>query len=189
MVDQELTDIEIVALFKTKGKQQVAFRVIMAKYKERLYWHIRKIVLTHDDTDDALQNSFIKIWQNLDKFQGNSALYTWLYRIATNEALTLLKKKKKTNQYSISDEDNTYGDSLESDPYFDGNELQLTLQQAIATLPEKQRIIFNLKYFEEMKYQEIAEITDTSVGALKASYHHAAKKIETFLKDNMEDKF
>ncbi|MGQ1787683.1 MULTISPECIES: RNA polymerase sigma factor [unclassified Saccharicrinis] len=187
MVDQEITDIAIVDLFKTKGKQQEAFRMLMARYKERLYWHIRKIVLTHDDADDALQNSFIKIWQNLESFQGNSALFTWLYRIATNEALTLLKKKKRANLYSISDEDNTFGDSLQSDPYFDGSALQLLLQKAIATLPEKQKIIFNLKYFEEMKYQEIAEITETSVGSLKASYHHAAKKIEAYLKANMDE--
>ncbi len=186
MVDQEFTDIEIVELFKSKGKKEEAFKMIMSKYKERLYWHIRKIVVTHDDADDALQNSFIKIWKNLESFQGNSALFTWLYRIATNEALTLLKKRKRTTEYSISDEDNSYGDSLQSDPYFDGTELQLKLQQAIATLPEKQRIIFNLKYFEEMKYQEIAEITDTSVGSLKASYHHAAKKIEAYLKEHME---
>ncbi|WP_075589732.1 RNA polymerase sigma factor [Labilibacter marinus] len=186
MVDQELTDIEIIELFNSEGKQQDAFRLIMSRYKERLYWHIRKIVVTHDDADDALQNCFIKIWQNLGGFQGNSALYTWLYRIATNEALTLLKKKKKVSQYSINDEDNNHGDALKSDPYFDGNDLQLKLQQAIATLPDKQRIIFNLKYFEEMKYQEISEITDTSIGSLKASYHHATKKIEAFLKENIE---
>ncbi len=186
MVDLNLTDIEIVELFKTKGKQQEAFRILMTKYKERLYWHIRKIVITHDDTDDALQNSFIKIWQNLESFKGNSALFTWLYRISTNEALTILKKKKRVNQFSISDEDNNYGEYLQSDPYFDGNEIQKKLQQAVARLPHKQKIIFNLKYFEEMKYHEIAEITETSVGSLKASYHHAAKKIEAYLKENIE---
>ncbi|TLX74958.1 RNA polymerase sigma factor [Labilibacter sediminis] len=186
MIDQELSDLELVELFNTKGRQQEAFRLIMSKYKERLYWHIRKIVLSHDDADDALQNSFIKIWQNLSSFQGNSALFTWLYRIATNEALTLLKKKKRVNLYSINDEDNSYGENLKSDPYFDGNDLQLKLQQAIGKLPDKQRVIFNLKYFEELKYSEISEILDTSVGSLKASYHHAAKKIESFLKANIE---
>ncbi len=186
MTNQEVSDIKIVELFKTKGNEQKAFKLLMSRYKERLYWHIRKIVLTHDDADDALQNCFIKVWQNLNSFQGNSALYTWLYRIATNEALSLLKKKKRVNQYAIDDENSYAADTLQSDPYFDGNELQLKLQQAIATLPEKQRVIFNLKYFEEMKYQEIAEITETSVGSLKASYHHAAKKIETYLKNNLE---
>lgn len=186
MIDRDITDIEIIELFMQDGKQQDAFKIIMHKYKERLYWHIRKIVLTHDDADDALQNTFIKVWQNLNSFKGNAALFTWLYRIATNEALTLLKKKKKIHQLSISDEDYSYSDKLQSDPYFDGNEIQLLLQKAIALLPKRQKIVFNLKYFEELKYQEIAEILETSIGSLKASYHHATKKIETYLKENIK---
>lgn len=186
MGNRELTDIEIVDLFKT-GKQQEAFKMLINKHKERLYWHVRKIVLTHHDADDALQNCFIKIWQNLNGFKGDAALFTWLYRIATNEALTILKKKKRGNHYSIDNEDHNYIDALQSDPYFDGNQLQLKLQQAIATLPEKQKTVFNLKYFEEMKYQEIAEITETSIGALKASYHIAAKKIEAILKGSLDE--
>jgi len=187
MSAKEFNDIEIIDLFKTEGKQQEAFRIIMRLYKERLYWHIRKIVITHDDTDDALQNTFIKVWKNLDSFQGNSSLFTWIYRIATNEALTLLKRNKRANLFSVSDEDNFYENTLKSDPYFDGSELQLKLQLAINTLPEKQKIIFNLKYFEELKYTEIAEILDTSVGSLKASYHHAAKKVESYIRENLHD--
>lgn len=184
MSAKETSDKEIIKLFNTKGKQQEAFRIIMSMYKERLYWHIRKIVITHDDSDDALQNTFIKVWKNLGSFQGNSTLFTWIYRIATNEALTILKKNKRTNLYSVSNEDNYYENTLKSDPYFDGNELQLKLQTAVNKLPEKQKIIFTMKYFDELKYSEIAEILETTVGSLKASYHHAAKKVESYLKES-----
>ncbi len=188
MTSQEYTDIELVELFKDQSQKQIAFKILISKYKERLYWHIRKIVISHDDADDVLQNTFLKIWQNIDSFQGKSALYTWLYRIATNEALTLLKKKRKTIQFSIDEENCKYETQLVNDPYFDGNEIQIQLQKAINTLPEKQRIIFNLKYFEELKYDEISEILETSVGSLKASFHHAAKKIEAYLKNNLVEK-
>ncbi len=188
MTNQQYTDIELVELFKDESNKQIAFKILMQKYKERLYWHIRKIVINHDDADDVLQNTFLKIWQNINSFQGKSALFTWLYRIATNEALTHLKKKKKFVQFSIDEDENNYEKQLTTDPYFDGTEIQMQLQKAINTLPEKQRIIFNLKYFEELKYDEISEILDTSVGALKASYHHAAKKIEAFLKNNLVEK-
>ena len=188
MAYQEINDIELVELFKSKDSQQKAFKILMLKYKERLYWHIRKIVLTHDDADDVLQNTFVKIWQNLDSFQGNSALYTWIYRIATNESLTLLKKKKKNSAYPIDGEVNKLESQLKSDPYFEGTEIQIQLQKAISTLPEKQKIIFNMKYFDDLKYGEIAEILETSVGSLKASYHHAAKKIEAYLKNTLVNK-
>jgi len=188
MTIKKYTDIELVELFKNENTKQSAFRFLMRQYKERLYWHIRKIVISHEDADDVLQNTFLKIWQNLDSFQGKSALYTWLYRIATNEALTLLKKKRNSLSFSINDEENHCEIALKSDPYFDGNEIQIQLQKAISTLPEKQRIIFNLKYFEELKYEEISEILETSIGSLKASYHHAAKKIEAYLKSNLVEK-
>jgi RNA polymerase sigma-70 factor (ECF subfamily) len=146
-----------------------------------LYWHIRKIVIDHDDTDDVLQNTFIKIWKGLEGFKGDSQLYTWLYRIATNEALTFLRQKQKQNTTSLHPIEYSLSKSLESDVYFKGDAIQLKLQQAILTLPEKQRIVFNLRYFDEMPYEQMSEVLETSVGALKASYHLAAKKIENHL--------
>ena len=153
----------------------------MSQYKERLYWHIRKIVISHDDTDDVLQNTFVKVYRNIDKFKAESKLYSWMYRIATNEAITFINKRAKTNNVTISDMQYKMAESLEADVYFDGNEIQLKLQKAIAKLPQKQQLVFNMKYFDDMKYQEMSEVLETSVGALKASYHHAVKKIEIIL--------
>lgn len=154
----------------------------MNTYKERLYWHIRRIVLNHDDADDVLQNTFIKVFRNIDGFKGDSKLYSWIYRIATNESLTFLKQKSK--KAGISDEElkQSLVENLQSDVYFEGDEIQLKLQKAMATLPDKQKLVFNMKYFQEMKYEEISEVLETSVGALKTSYHLAVKKIETYLK-------
>ena len=156
----------------------------MADYKERLYWHIRNIVKSRDDADDVLQNTFIKIYRYIDKFKGDSKLYTWMYRIATNEALTFLSKQAKRK--SITDEElqTSLIENLESDVYFEGDEIAKKLQEAIATLPEKQRLVFNMRYFQELKYADISEITETSEGSLKASYHLASKKIEEYLKTN-----
>ncbi len=162
--------------------QAKAFEVLVNTYKERLYWHIRRIVLNHDDTDDVLQNTFIKVFKNIDGFKGDSKLYSWMYRIATNEALTFLKKKSKKLGISDSEMQNKMVSNLQADVYFDGDEIQLKLQKAIATLPEKQKLVFNMKYYQEMKYEEISEILNTSVGGLKASYHLAVKKVESFLK-------
>ncbi len=158
--------------------QEVAFKKLLADYKERLYWHIRKIVINHEDADDVLQNTFIKVFENVSKFKGNSNVYTWMYRIATNESLNLLIKKSR--KFGISNEEwiEKQANELESDVYFDGDAIQLKLQKAIATLPEKQRLVFNMRYFEEMKYEKMSEILETSVGGLKASYHHAVKKIK-----------
>ena len=158
--------------------QEVAFNKLLAEYKERLYWHIRKIVIDHEDADDALQNTFMKVFENINKFKGNSSIYTWMYKIATNEALNLLGKKSK--QLGISNEEwiEKHTAQLASDVYFDGDAMQLKLQKAIAMLPEKQRLVFNMRYFEEMKYEKMSEILETSVGGLKASYHHAVKKIK-----------
>jgi RNA polymerase sigma-70 factor (ECF subfamily) len=154
----------------------------MSGFKERLYWHIRNMVLSHDDTDDILQNVFIKIWKNLPKFEGRSQVYSWAYRIATNETLTFLDKKKRKYAISLDTEDGVIANTLQADEYFDGDFAQALLLEAVQQLPEKQRLVFNMKYFEEMKYNEISEILETSVGGLKASYHHAVKKIEEYVK-------
>ena len=158
--------------------QEVAFKKLLADYKERLYWHIRKIVINHEDADDVLQNTFIKVFENVSKFKGNSNIYTWMYKIATHESLNLLSKKSRKLGISIEEWIEKRTDQLESDVYFEGDAMQLKLQKAIATLPEKQRLVFNMRYFEEMKYEKISEILETSVGGLKASYHHAVKKIK-----------
>lgn len=164
--------------------QRAAFGEVVKAYSEQLYWQIRRMVLSHDDANDLLQNTFIKAWSNLNYFRGEAKLSTWLYRIALNESLNFLNKQRAQNQLSFDDEEAMALNKLESDPYFDGDHTQLLFEKAIQTLPEKQRMVFNLKYFQEMKYEEISEILGTSVGALKASYHHAVKKIEEFLSQN-----
>lgn len=161
--------------------QQAAFSELVKEYSEPLYWQVRKIVLNHDDANDVLQNTFIKVWTSIDNFRGDSKLSTWLYRIAINEAITFLNKQRAANNVSIDDADTFLLSRLESDEFFDGDEAQMLLQKAILTLPEKQRIVFNMRYFDEMKYEDMSEVLETSVGALKASYHHATKKIEDFL--------
>ncbi len=180
----ELGDEEIMQLFSKENSREQAFSALVNKYQRRLYWHIRKIVIDHDDTDDVLQNTFIKTWKGLDNFKQESQLFTWLYRIATNEALSFLRQKNKANTQSINDIEYQLSKSLESDNYFRGDQIELKLQQAILALPEKQRIVFNLRYYEEMPYEKMSEVLETSVGALKASYHHAAKKVEEYLVSN-----
>lgn len=165
----------------TPEEKQRIFNSLISKFSQKIYWHVRRIVITHEDADDATQSTFIKVWENMDSFRNESAVYTWIYRIATNEALQILKKKRLRNFISLSDVESELSRNLHSDPYFNGDQAQIKLQQAILTLPEKQRIVFNMKYFEQMKYEEMSEILNTSVGALKASYHHAVKKIEKFL--------
>lgn len=171
-------------MFRDPARKNYAFNLITRKYQERLYWHIRKMVITHDDTDDLVQNTFLKAWESLESFREESQLFTWLYRIATNEALTFLRKKRTKFVLPIVDVERQLSNSLESDTYFNGDDMQLKFQKALLKLPEKQRLVFNMKYFEEMKYEEISEILGTSVGALKASYHHAVDKIEKFLKED-----
>ena len=178
----EIEDKEILELYKSN--KDSAFKQLVEKYQQRLYWHIRKIVINHDDTDDILQNTFLKVWKALHAFRAESGLYTWLYRIATNESLTFIQQKRKKFFLPLVDVENQLENSLESDEYFSGDEIQLKLQKAILKLPEKQRIVFNMKYFDEIKYNDMAKILETSTGALKASYHHAVKKIEKYLKDN-----
>ena len=164
--------------------QNQAFEILLKNFQKPLYNHIRNIVLNHDDTDDVMQNTFVKVFQNLDKFKGESKLFSWVYRIATNEALTFLNKKAKLGRLSSEILQNKTIDNLKADVYFDGNEIQIKLQRAIALLPEKQQLVFKMKYFEELKYEKISEILGTSVGALKASYHIAVKKIEAFVTKN-----
>jgi RNA polymerase sigma-70 factor (ECF subfamily) len=165
-------------------KREKGFRFLVNAYKKRLYWHIRSIVLVHEDADDILQNVFIKIFRNIEKFKGDSALYTWMYRIATNESLSFLKSKANRMKKSYEDLQQELIAGLSSDPYFDGDELELKLQEAIISLPEKQQLVFRMKYLQDMKYEEISEVLKTSVGSLKASYHHARKKIEAQLLKN-----
>lgn len=171
---------ETILMLQDPSTQRKAFERIVKAYSEQLYWQIRRMVVSHDDANDLLQNTFIKAWTNLDYFRGDAKLSTWLYRIAFNECLNFLNKQRAENQLSIDDADAALINKLESDPYFNGDETQRLFQKAILQLPEKQRIIFNLKYFQEMKYEDMSEILGTSVGALKASYHHAVKKIEDF---------
>jgi RNA polymerase sigma-70 factor (ECF subfamily) len=161
--------------------QRNAFEQLVNYYSEKLYWQIRKMVLSHDDANDLLQNTFIKAWMSIDLFRGEAKLSTWLYKIAINESITFLNKQRAHSHVSVDDEAVHWSDKLEADEYFDGDAAQLKLQQAILTLPEKQRLVFNLRYFDEMPYEEMSKIVDTSVGALKASYHHASKKVEDFL--------
>ncbi len=175
------TDNNLIERLHNPNTQQAAFSDLVKEYSEVLYWQIRKIVISHDDANDVLQNTFIKVWTSIENFRGDSKLSTWLYRIAINEAITFLNKQRTANNVSIDDADTFLLSRLESDEYFDGDEAQLKLQKAILLLPEKQRIVFNLKYFDEMKYEEMSEVLGTSVGALKASYHHAVKKIEEYL--------
>jgi RNA polymerase sigma factor (sigma-70 family) len=177
----DLTDKELLQQFRDPNTRNYAFNLLVRQYQKRLYWHIRKILLDHDDTDDVLQNVFIKVWRNLEGFKEESQLFTWLYRIATNESITFLNQKKKRAGIPIDDVSHFLAANLESDHYFKGDEIQAKLQKAILTLPDKQRIVFNMKYFDAIKYEAMSKILDTSVGALKASYHHAVKKIEAYL--------
>jgi RNA polymerase sigma-70 factor (ECF subfamily) len=177
-------DREIITGLKDPDTRERAFNRLVERYQERLYWHIRKIILSHDDADDVLQNLFLKVWKNIDNFREESSLYTWLYRIATNESITFLNSKKRKNMLPLNDISEYLKENLESDPYFDGDYLQMKLQKAIIKLPEKQRIVFNMRYFNEMKYEEMSKILGTSVGALKASFFHAVNKVEEYIKNS-----
>ncbi len=177
-------DTDIVNRLHDPKQCHQAFTEIIKTYSEPLYWQIRRMVVSHDDANDLLQNTFLKAWTSIDNFRGDAKLSTWLYKIAINESITFINKEKQKQNISIDDDDSFLVNTLESDEWFDGDEAKLLLQKAIATLPEKQRLIFNMKYFDEMKYEDMSEILGTSVGALKASYHHAVKKIELFFNQN-----
>lgn len=178
---------EIIARLQDPAQVRDAFEQIVRKYSEQLYWQIRRMVLSHDDANDLLQNTFLKAWTNIEYFRAEARMSTWLYRIALNECLTFLDKQRTANQVSIDTDGGAAQGAacLEGDPWFDGDRASLLFQKALLTLPEKQRIVFNLKYFQEMKYEDMSGILGTSIGALKASYHYAVKKIEQFLKENL----
>ena len=180
----EYTDSELLQQFRIEDTRSYAFNLLMRKYQQRIYWHIRKIVIDHDDANDIVQNTFIKVWKALDGFREDSQFYTWLYRIATNESITFLNQKKKKFLISFNDVEHELSNHLTNDVYFSGDRIQLKLQQAILKLPTQQRIVFNMKYFDNMKYEEISAILEVTVGALKASYHHAVKKIEKYIQAN-----
>lgn len=180
MTDKNYNEKELIARLKNEKERAEAFSVIASRFSSQIYWHIRRMVLVHEDADDLVQNTFIKAWTNIEKFRGESRISTWLYRIAINETLTFLQKERG-NTVSIDSPEGAIADQLESDPFFNGDRADALFSEAVSRLPEKQRLAFNMKYFEEMKYEEMSEILGTSVGALKASYHIAVKKIEEYL--------
>lgn len=177
-------DKELLHLFRQPESREKAFTDLIKKYQERLYWHIRRMVVDHDDANDVLQNMFIKVWNALDNFREDSQLYTWLYRIATNESLTFIEQQKKRSAVSLSEVETGLSNKIVADKHFDSNKLEWKLQLAIQQLPEKQRVVFNLRYYDEMPYEEMSKVLETSEGALKASYHHAVKKIEDFIRNH-----
>ena len=180
----QIDDHILVASFKDDKLREASFTKLVRKYQERLYWHIRRMVVEHEDANDILQNVFIKVWKNLGEFREESNLYTWLYRIGTNEALTWIEQQKRRTSVSLSDNESLFSERLTAQKDFDPKKIEWKLQQAIQSLPEKQKVVFNLRYYDEMPYEEMSDVLDTSVGALKASYHHAVKKVEAFLTDN-----
>ena len=178
------TDTELLLQFRDPETKEKAFTSIIKKYQEKLYWHVRRMVVDHDDANDVLQNVFIRVWNALGNFREDSQLYTWLYRIGTNEALTWIEQQKRRSSVSLSDNEDMFSERLTAQKDFDPNKIEWKLQQAIQSLPEKQKIVFNLRYYDEMPYEEMAGVLGTSVGALKASYHHAVKKVEAYLTGN-----
>ncbi len=176
-----IDEVQLLEQLKSEAHKEQAFKTLLKLYRERLYWHIRNIVKSHDDTDDVLQNTFIKIYKNINTFKGDSKLFSWMYRIATNESITFINKNAKRLQVTNEEVQQIAINNLTTDVYFEGDAIQLKLQQAIATLPQKQQLVFNMKYFENIKYKDMSDILETSEGALKASYHIAVKKIEDYL--------
>ena len=181
-MSEDLSDKELLERFRHPDTRNYSFNLLIRKYQEKTYWHIRRIVIDHDDANDVTQETFVKVWKNLENFKEESLLFTWIYRIATNEALSHLRKKRSRLFIPLINVESKLSRTLKDDNFFSGDEIQLKLQQAILKLPEKQRIVFNMKYYDEMKYEEMSEVTGTSVGALKASYHFAVKKIEEYIK-------
>jgi RNA polymerase sigma factor (sigma-70 family) len=185
MTENKIDDSDILAKFSVPETRNFAFNQLVRTYQQKVYWHIRKMVIDHDDADDLTQETFIKVWKALDNFKGDSQLFTWIYRIATNECLNHLAKKKRRFFLPINDITEELSNKIDDSNMISGDEIQLKLQKALLTLPDKQRLVFNMKYYDEMKYEEISEITGTSVGALKASYHLAVKKVEEHLKKSV----
>lgn len=183
-VNKQYTDSEIISLITETSSQSKGFGILLDKFQQKVYWQVRKMVVNHDDANDITQDIFIKIWQKLSNFRGDSQLSTWIFRITYNECITFIEKKKKKNQVGLENYENEFSENFTTDVLISGDEISLKLEKAIQTLPEKQKAVFNLKYFEELTYEEISEITQTSVGALKASYHLAVKKIEYFVNNS-----
>jgi RNA polymerase sigma-70 factor (ECF subfamily) len=179
-----VSDTELLVQFRNPVTKERAFTSIIKKYQEKLYWHVRRMVVDHEDANDVLQNVFVRVWNGLENFREDSQLYTWLYRIATNECLTFIEQQKKRMSVSLDEGESGLSNKVRADSHFDANRLEWKLQLAIQQLPEKQRIVFNLRYYDEMPYEEMSRILDTSEGALKASYHHAVKKIEDYIKNH-----
>ena len=177
-------DQDLLLRFKEPATREQAFTAIIKKYQEKLYWHIRRMIVDHDDTNDVLQNMFIKVWKGLENFREDSQLYTWLYRVATNECLTYIEQQKKRSSVSFSEVETGLSNKIMADKYFDANKLEWKLQLAIQQLPDKQKVVFNLRYYDEMPYEEMSRVLGTSEGALKASYHHAVKKIEDYIRNH-----
>lgn len=180
-----LDDKTLIEQFRQPAEKERAYTAIIRKYQEKLYWHVRRMLQDHEDSNDVLQNVFIKVWNGLENFREDSQLYTWLYRIATNETLSFMEqKKRKSSAISLSGEESSFENQIRADKYFDAGKLEWKLQLAINQLPEKQRLVFNLRYYDEMPYEEMSKVLGTTTGALKASYHHAAKKIEEYMLKN-----
>ena len=177
----EIADNEILLTFRESTSRERGFTMLVTKYQQRLYWMIRRMLVDHDDADDVLQNTFIKVWKGLENFREDSQLYTWLYRIATNETLSWINQTNRRAQISMDKVEYSVSNKLSSDKYFNGNEIERKLQVAMAALPEKQRLVFQLRYYDEMPYEEMSNVLGTSEGALKASFHHAVKKVEKYL--------
>ena len=178
------SDSELLVQFRSPDTKEKAYTSIIRKYQEKLYWHIRRMVVEHEDANDVLQNVLIRVWKGLESFREDSKLYTWLYRVATNECLTYLEQQKKRTSVSLSDVESGLSNKIIADKHFDPNRLEWKLQLAIHQLPEKQRIVFSLRYYDEMPYEEMSRVLETSEGALKASYHHAVKKIEDYIRNH-----
>ena len=179
-----MTEQEILQAFKNNTNKEKALSTLMDMYQQKLYWHIRRLVVNHEDANDVLQSVFIKVWKNLENFRGEAGIYTWLYRIASNESFTFLRKENKRRSISLSDDESGLANQIKADKYFNPKEIEWKLQVAMQKLPEKQRAVFNVRYYDEMPYAEIAKVLDTSEGALKASYHHAVKKIQQMLTED-----
>src|SRR5581483_5534549 len=179
-----IQDLDLLNQYRNPATREAGYTAIVKKYQEKLYWHIRRLVIDHEDANDVLQNVFMRVWKGLENFREDSQLYTWLYRIASNECLTFLDQKKRKSAISLSDVEAGLSNTIKADKDFDANKLEWKLQLAIQQLPEKQRIVFNLRYYEEMPYAEMSRVLETSEGALKASYHHAAKKIEEYIRNH-----
>ncbi|MBC6989477.1 MULTISPECIES: RNA polymerase sigma factor [Hymenobacter] len=176
-----MEDQEILVKFADPAARNVAFNQLVRKYQQKVYWHVRKMVIDHDDADDLTQDVFVKVWNHLGNFRQDASLYTWIYRIATNECLNFLSSKRRKFFLPLNDITTELAAKVEADPALAGDEIEQKLQKAILRLPDKQRLVFNMRYYDEIPYEQMAEITGTSVGALKASYHHAVKKIEQYV--------